>query len=310
MWPRETDRLLLRPFTESDVDAIYTLVYADSRVREAWSGYTGTLEAFRSRFAREPLWHAEDGFGFLAVEHKADDQLLGLMGFQCYEQGEDTGHMRFEDPANEVGRDPAQIEVELTYALGHAYWGHGYATEAGRALIQVGFCQLGIARTFQIVKPFLNISVLDNVMVGALARGKSSRQAQNSALEIIDFVGLSEMTHKEAQGLPLPLRKRLELARALATEPKVLLLDEVMAGLNPTEVDELIKLIHEVNHKGVSILLIEHVMQGIMALSQRVIVINYGVKIAEGTPEQVVKDDGVIEAYLGKEFIGAQNQQY
>ncbi len=169
-------------------------------------------------------------------------------------------------------------------------------------------CQLGIARTFQIVKPFLTISVLDNVMVGALAKGKSSQQAKNSALEIIDFVGLSEMTYKEAQGLPLPLRKRLELARALATEPKVLLLDEVMAGLNPTEVDELIKLIHEVNHKGVSILLIEHVMQGIMALSQRVIVINYGVKISEGPPEQVVKNDGVIEAYLGKEFISAQDQ--
>jgi branched-chain amino acid transport system ATP-binding protein len=169
-------------------------------------------------------------------------------------------------------------------------------------------CQLGIARTFQIVKPFLTISVLDNVMVGSLARGRSIRYAKNSAMEIIDFVGLSEMARKEAQGLPLPLRKRLELARALATEPKVLLLDEVMAGLNPTEVDELIELIKEVNHRGVSILLIEHVMQGIMALSQRVIVINYGVKIAEGTPQEVVKDDGVIEAYLGKEFISAQNQ--
>jgi branched-chain amino acid transport system ATP-binding protein len=169
-------------------------------------------------------------------------------------------------------------------------------------------CQLGIARTFQIVKPFLTISVLDNVMVGSLARGRSIRYAKNSAMEIIDFVGLSEMARKEAQGLPLPLRKRLELARALATEPKVLLLEEVMAGLNPTEVDELIELIKEVNHRGVSILLIEHVMQGIMALSQRVIVINYGVKIAEGTPEEVVKDDGVIEAYLGKEFISAQNQ--
>jgi branched-chain amino acid transport system ATP-binding protein len=168
-------------------------------------------------------------------------------------------------------------------------------------------CQMGMARTFQIVKPFLTISVLDNVMVGALSKEKSTVNAKKKSLEIIDFVGLANWTYKEAQGLPLPLRKRLELARALATEPKVLLLDEVMAGLNPTEVDELIVLLKEVNRQGVSIFLIEHVMRGVMALSKRVIVINYGVKIAEGTPEEVVKDKEVIEAYLGKEFLSAQS---
>ena len=167
-------------------------------------------------------------------------------------------------------------------------------------------CQLGMARTFQIVKPFLTISVLDNVMVGALSKEKSTATAKKKSLEIIDFIGLANWTHKEAQGLPLPLRKRLELARALATQPKVLLLDEVMAGLNPTEVDELIVLLSEINRKGVSIFLIEHVMRGVMALSKRVIVINYGVKIAEGTPQEVVKDKEVIEAYLGKEFLSAQ----
>ena len=167
-------------------------------------------------------------------------------------------------------------------------------------------CQMGMARTFQIVKPFLTISVLDNVMVGALSKEKSTARAKKESLEIIDFVGLSAWTSKEAQGLPLPLRKRLELARALATRPKVLLLDEVMAGLNPTEVDALIALLKEVNRQGVSIFLIEHVMRGVMALSKRVIVINYGVKIAEGTPEEVVKDKQVIEAYLGKEFLSAQ----
>lgn len=167
-------------------------------------------------------------------------------------------------------------------------------------------CQMGMARTFQIVKPFLTISVLDNVMVGALSKEKSTANAKKKSLEIIDFVGLSNWTYKEAQELPLPLRKRLELARALATKPKVILLDEVMAGLNPTEVDELIVLLKEVNRQGVSIFLIEHVMRGVMALSKRVIVINYGVKIAEGTPEEVVKNKEVIEAYLGKEFLSAQ----
>jgi len=177
-----------------------------------------------------------------------------------------------------------------------------------RGLQPFQICQLGMTRTFQIVKPFLTISVLDNVMVGALSREKSTVGAKKASLEIIEFVGLSHWTHTEAQGLPLPLRKRLELARALATRPKVLLLDEVMAGLNPTEVDALIALLKEVNRQGISILLIEHVMRGVMALSQRVIVINHGLKIAEGKPEQVVKNKEVIEAYLGKEFLSAQDQ--
>ena len=167
-------------------------------------------------------------------------------------------------------------------------------------------CRRGLVRTFQIVRPFMNISVLDNVLVGALARTGSVARAREHARSIIDFVGLGGVMYLEAQGLPLPLRKRLELAKALATKPKVLLLDEVMAGLNPTEVDELIDLILQVNRSGISILLIEHVMRGVMALSQRVIVINYGEMIAEGAPGEIVKNPLVIEAYLGKEFVVAE----
>ena len=168
-------------------------------------------------------------------------------------------------------------------------------------------CKKGMVRTFQIVKPFLELTVLENVVVAALNRTKHVHEATERALKTIEFVGLKDKVDTLGTGLTLPHRKRLELARALATEPKLLLLDEVMAGLTPTEVDELIRLLKEVNEKGITILLIEHVMRGVMALSQRVIVLNYGEKIAEGVPQEVVKNRQVIEAYLGEEFGNAES---
>jgi branched-chain amino acid transport system ATP-binding protein len=163
-------------------------------------------------------------------------------------------------------------------------------------------CKRGICRTFQIVQPFGNLSVLDNVLVGALVREKVIASARRWAEEMLELVGLSQHKYVPAKGLTIGNRKRLEVARALATRPELLLLDEPMGGLNPTEVNVLMELIRQFVKRGITVFIVEHVMQAIMNLSDRVIVLNYGEKIAEGPPKEMATDENVIKAYLGEKY--------
>jgi branched-chain amino acid transport system ATP-binding protein len=165
-------------------------------------------------------------------------------------------------------------------------------------------CRAGIVRTFQLVKPFFGLSVMENVVVGALNSSASVREAQQKAGRIIERLGLVSKCLHTASSLTLPERKRLEVARALATEPRLLLLDEMMSGLRPTEMNHMIALFRDLNTKsGLTILLIEHVMRAVMALSSRVIVLHHGQVIAAGRPSEVTKDPAVLECYLGEESI-------
>jgi len=161
-------------------------------------------------------------------------------------------------------------------------------------------CKLGIGRTFQVVRPLQRMTVLDNVIASAFLRAKNKKEAEGMALENLRFTGLYEDRNLISKGLPLGKRKKLEITRALAIQPEMLLLDESFGGLNPAEQNELIDMVRKIKANGITIMVIEHHMKVIMSLSDRVVVLNYGQKIAEGTPKEMGSNPLVIEAYLGE----------
>jgi branched-chain amino acid transport system ATP-binding protein len=163
-------------------------------------------------------------------------------------------------------------------------------------------CKKGIGRTFQIVQPFAGLTVLKNVMIGAFNRTNRPDLSEEKSREVLQFLGLSDKSDYLIGSLTIADRKRLELAKALATEPEFLLLDEVAAGLNPKETEEIIGMIRKINQRGVTLLMIEHVMKAIVSLANRIVVINFGMKIAEGEPTEVLRHPDVVKAYLGGEY--------
>lgn len=182
----------------------------------------------------------------------------------------------------------------------------GKVTFRGRCITGMAtheICRLGLVKTSQIAKPFARMTVLENVFVGGLyGRGLSLPRAREEASEILEMVGLADVVDQPSGSINVAMRRRLELARALACGPKIILLDENMAGLTPAEIDGAMELLRRINKNGVSLVVVEHVMQAVMGISEYVMVLDHGEKIAEGTPDEVVNNRRVIEAYLGEEY--------
>ena len=182
----------------------------------------------------------------------------------------------------------------------------GSVTAFGREIVGLrphDICAYGLARTFQVARPFGGMTVLANVMTGAFLRDKKPEVARAKAHEAIEFVGLSAKEHSPARDLTTIDQRRLEMARALATEPRLLLLDEVMAGLNPAEIDQAVALVEKLSKRGLTIIIVEHVMRAIMAVARHIVVLDHGQKIAEGSPKEVVENQDVVRAYLGSGYV-------
>lgn len=169
-------------------------------------------------------------------------------------------------------------------------------------------CKKGIGRTFQVIKPFLGLTVMKNVMIGAFNRTDDPRISEERTLQILEFLGLLDKKDYPTGSLTIADRKRLELARSLATQPHLLLLDEVAAGLNPKESEDIIAMLRKINQEGVTLLMIEHVMKTMASLANKIVVINYGVKIAEGKPAEVLRAPNVVKAYLGEAYQIAEDK--
>ena len=207
-----------------------------------------------------------------------------------------------------IGPNGAGKTTSFHLITGHLRPDTGSVGAFGRELVGLrphDICAHGLARTFQVARPFGKMTVLANVMTGAFLRDRRVEVARDKAHATIDFVGLTAKAHTPARDLTTIDQRRLELARALATEPRLLLLDEVMAGLNPAEIDQAVALVGKLADRGLTIVIVEHVMRAIMAVARHIVVLDHGQKIAEGSPQEVIANPEVVRAYLGTGYTPA-----
>ena len=204
-----------------------------------------------------------------------------------------------------IGPNGAGKTTSFNLITGYHRPDEGSVVAFGREMVGLrphDICAHGLARTFQVARPFGRMTVLDNVMTGAFLRDKHPDIAREKAREAIEFVGLSAREQTPARALTTIDQRRLEMARALATQPRLLLLDEVMAGLNPSEIDQAVALVGKLSQRGLTIVIVEHVMRAIMSVARHIVVLDHGQKIAEGSPRDVVANGDVIRAYLGSGY--------